>query len=180
MRQIDSFFGTIAFGGAAAAIWLPFQLAVAPLVGTFAAAQIYLGATATLYAAALAPRAIRPGVAAIAGLASAALCFAVPNLAGTAAGLTAVVALSRSLLVKRSQPARALAVEAVVGAAALALASFLAQGPWLSFALAIWGFFLMQSLFFLAGTELRGSNTPAGVDPFDSAVREAFAILDAS
>ncbi len=92
------------------------------------------------------------------------------SLAELAIGIALAVATLRSGLVFRRRSAvRALAVEGFLVAAGLLVARFLADGSPLGIALSIWGFLLVQSLFFLIGGAVRRERGSLEVDPFDRA-----------
>ena len=73
---------------------------------------------------------------------------------------------------------RALLVEASLLAAGLAFAKALAGSSVSSVALAVWGFFLVQSLFFLAGGTAARPEEEFAEDPFDRARREAVRLME--
>ena len=89
-----------------------------------------------------------------------------------------ILALSRSGFLYRSQPARALLLEGALSGGGLAFAYAMAGPGLLATALAIWGFFLAQSLFFLAGGVKQRDAEPAGTDPFEKARQRALALMD--
>ena len=174
----NSFARSVLFAAIAGAAWPAFALAAAPLFGMRAALSLYgVGATA-VYIAGLAPGLAR-------GLASAfvaiAITVAVAAVAGTpgAAALGAALALgvARSGLIFRRRGARAIAVEILLLGGGLALARFLSGPGVLGSALAIWGFFLVQSAFFVIGG-LRSHDPAVALDRFESARRRALALLE--
>ena len=59
------------------------------------------------------------------------------------------------------------------------LARFLAAGGAASLALGLWGYLLVQSLFFLAGGVTVRLGSDARVDPFERARADLLALLDA-
>jgi hypothetical protein len=170
---------TLCFG-ATMAIALAFvQLIAAPWIGRSHGLALYLGACVVAYAALLggAPReALRNGGAALAGAAVVAL--VVDDLSGLAVGLTIVLSLVRSGLEPTMPPARALVVEAALGILALGFASWIAWPGILGDAAALWGFALVQSLYFLVPGRSRRLQEVAGRDPFDRAREELLGILD--
>ncbi|MEE9278775.1 MAG: hypothetical protein V3V67_01240 [Myxococcota bacterium] len=80
--------------------------------------------------------------------------------------------------------ARRFAVEAGLIGAGLALGAYLLRGSLFPEAAALWGFFLVQSAFFLfapAATAARSAAPePAEIDPFERACRRARALLQQS
>ena len=63
-------------------------------------------------------------------------------------------------------------------AGGLGLARFLAGPDTLQMAFAIWGFFLVQSFFFLVGGIAERVETTAGLDPFEVARSRALALME--
>jgi hypothetical protein len=174
----DSFARSVGFA-AVAALAVPAAFALAgPYIGVAATWKLAGVAAATLYVLGLAPD--RPRRARVAVVASALglLLLGLPlGVAATLTGAAAIVAVCRSGLIYRSRPSRGLAIEALLGGAGLATASFLATGSVASFALAVWGYFLVQSGFFLIGG-VASRTDPAAIDPFERARRQLDALLE--
>jgi hypothetical protein len=149
-----------------------------PLLGHAFAMQVYVVGTAVAYAAAMAPNLRRATFAAAVTSAAGSLLLLLPlGLPGLALGSALVVAVCRSGLLHRAGGLRGIVLEAVLQGAGLLLASFLADRGVISLAIATWGYFLVQSLFFLVGgIELRRPE-PKG-DPFDEARMRLLALLD--
>jgi hypothetical protein len=168
------------FAALAASCWLPWAVLVAPFIGVSNARALYLVGIATLYVAGLSPRTARRVTAttmtAVAGLV---LLVAFRTTGAVVSGLAILVGIARSVFLYRTAPARAVAREVLLLGGGLAFARFLAGATPASTALALWGFWLVQSFFFLAG-----DGAPArpsvrnGVDPFDEAYRRAIALLE--
>ncbi|HSF19579.1 MAG TPA: hypothetical protein VLK65_28915 [Vicinamibacteria bacterium] len=94
-------------------------------------------------------------------------------------GAGVLLSILRSGFLFRSKPARALLVEGSLLGAGLLLARLLASGgEALSFSLALWGFFLVQSLFYLVGGVSTAGPTPTAEDPFARACREAARLME--
>jgi len=72
-----------------------------------------------------------------------------PGLVELAVALTLVVSVARSGFLLRQSPGRALVYETVCGAASLGLAWALYQPTVFGAALSLWGWFLVQSCFYL-------------------------------
>jgi hypothetical protein len=72
---------------------------------------------------------------------------------------------------------RGIALETTLQAAGLLLAFFLAGRDPLSLAVATWGHFLVQSVFYLLGAVQLRRREPKG-DPFDEARTRLLALLD--
>ena len=161
------------------AAWPAFALVAAPLLGARAALSLYVVGATAVYVAAIAPSIAR-GVATALVAVAIALGFAV--VAGTpgAVVLGAALALgcARSGLLHRGRAARVLAVEALLLGGGLLLARFLFAPGALGTALALWGFFLVQSAFFaIGGLRVRDSDGVAP-DRFECARRRALALLE--
>jgi hypothetical protein len=69
-------------------------------------------------------------------------------------------------------------METCLLAGGLGLSRFLAGPNPLQIALAIWGFFLVQSFFFLVGGVAERAEVAAGLDPFELARARALALLE--
>lgn len=175
----NTFVRSAGFAAVAAAGWFPWALVTAPLVGGWNARAVYLTVVTIVYVAGLAPsgaRRIRSVVAAI--LATAVLACVVRSSGELCIGLAMTLGLARSVFLFPSPAVRAVALEAVCLVGGLLFARFLA-GPTLSATgLAVWGFLLVQSLFFLVPS--RGGRAPSGQagDPFEDAHRRALALLE--
>ena len=170
---------SVAFAALAGAAWPAFALATAPLVGARVALALYLVAATGAYVAGIAATAAS-GVAA--ALLAVALATTFAGVAGTARGaaLGAALALGlvRSGVLHRTHPAWAFAIEAALLGGGLAVAKLLFAPGALGPALALWGFFLVQSVFFaIGGARLRGADR-APCDRFESARRRTLALLD--
>src|SRR5262249_3089237 len=150
MMRLDSFARSALFAAGAAALWPAFAMTAAPFVGWRPALAIYLAGVTTLYVTGLGA-AGGPRHRAIALTAGAAVAFAAfaHTTAELAVALAAVLGCVRSALLYRTRPARAVATEVALLAGGLMFAGFLAGPSVLSIAVALWGFFLVQRLFFL-------------------------------
>lgn len=176
MTRASGFGRTLVFG-ALAALGLPAALALgAPLFGNAPTLRAAVVGLALAYVAILARGAAdRVAAVAAAAVGGAALLVLPLGTAHTAVGAAALVALCRSGLLHRRPLPRALALEAALAAAGLALAALFAGPGAPSLALAVWGYFLVQSAFFLVG----GARRPeAAVDPFDRACRRLQRLLE--
>ena len=91
--------------------------------------------------------------------------------------LSAALGLARSGLLFAGQPGRSGWVEVGVGLAAIALWEWLYAPQPLAFAFAVWGYFLIQSGYFLlASAQPRGAASEP-VDPFEAAFGRAERVL---
>jgi len=170
---------SVLFAALAGAAWPAFALAAGALLGMNAAFSLYaVGATA-VYVAGLAPNLARGLASAFAAVAIAVTVAAVAGAPGGAAlGAALALGIVRSGLLYPSRNARAIAIEALLIGGGLALARFLSAPGALGAALALWGFFLVQSAFFAIG----GVRTPdaggGALDRFERARRRALALLE--
>jgi hypothetical protein len=179
MTACRSFSGTLIFGGLAAAM-LPVFMLLYPVgsVHSGSGLAIYITALAAIYGTSLAPslrRALAVGVLSSgAGLLVLALTRDVVVVAVAAA---LILGFARSASLRQSNPARSLLVELLLGCGGLMLARALAAPSPVALGMALWGYFLVQSCYFLlAGW---GARQPAaGVeDPFDRARRQILELL---
>ena len=144
-----------------------------------AALSIYLVASAAIYVAGLTPRRVHGVGAAIVVALLGALFAAVTREPEVVALGTAIgVGVCRSGLLYRARTGRALATEIGLLGGGLLLARFLAAPGVLGVALALWGFFLVQSGFFLIGGVAERRGDTRGIDRFETAHRRALALLE--
>jgi hypothetical protein len=169
MPRWDSFGRSLVFAALAAA-GLPVAVTFAGFVfGGDQAARLYLIGAAGIYAIGLcADRTHRVATFAVAAFAGAILALLPLDLRSTAVGAAGIVALARGFLLPNTRNLRALAIEAVLGAAGLAVAAWFAHGGLLALCLGLWGYFLMQSGYFLIGANAPGAGDLPR-DPFDQA-----------
>ena len=169
MLRWDGFGRSLVFAALAAA-GLPVAVTFAgALLGGEEAARLYAIAAAGIYAVGLCPdRSRRAAAIAFAAFAGAILALLPLDLRATAVGAAGIVAFVRgALLAEGRSLRRALAIELVFGAAGLFAAAHFARGGLLALCLAIWGYFLVQSGWFLIGGRTDAAE-PAR-DPFDRA-----------
>jgi len=174
----NSFARSLAFAGAAAAgLLVAVLLLPTPHLSEWMA--VYLVAVAALYVAGIAPsRSSGLAAGAVASVLGGVLLLLPLDPAHTVIGTAIVVAVCRSALLYRARPLRAVLLEAVLAAGGLALARFLAVGSVGSAAFALWGYFLVQSAFFLVGGVAARGDRDDSVDPFDRARARLIALLD--
>lgn len=175
----NTFARSVVFAALAAAAWLPWILLASPIVGAWNARAFYLVVVTALYVAGLSPHSKRRLVlAALAAALGAVLAVTVRTTAELCIGLAAVLGILRGAFLYRSAPVRAVAIEVALLVGGLLFARFLASTSPLPTGVALWGFLLVQSLFFLvAGAAPRSRERRHG-DPFEEAYRSAVAILD--
>ena len=166
MMRWDSFGRSAAFAACAALGWMPWVVLGGPralyLVAATSAYVGGLGGPRRLPAAML--TAIAGGVLVVAGDA-AVLCI----------GLAVALAVARSAFLYRAAPARAVVVEAALAGGGLFFARLLGTPS-----LAIWGFFLVQSFFFLLPAVRVRETTTGHPDPFEAAHARAMEVLERS
>lgn len=178
MRCWSSFGRALGFAVAAAATLLVAEPLMAPVFGARALLRGFAVGVAAVYVMGLGPRWRRGLASAAVAAGLGAVLLVLPlSVSSTVAGMAGVVALCRSGIVYRQRPLRALAAEALLLAGGLALASFLAGGGPVSWALATWGYFLVQSAFFLIGG-VRVRREAPSEDPFERARAELLALLE--
>jgi hypothetical protein len=166
MLRLDSFAGSLVFAALAAA-GLPVAVTFGgALFGAETAVRLYAIGAAGAYAIALCPdRSRRVAALAFAAFTGAILALLPLGLRDTAIGAAGIVAFARGVLL--GQGARALATELVFAAAGLAAAAHFARGGLFALCLAIWGYFLVQSGWFLIGG--CGTLVEHERDPFERA-----------
>lgn len=170
---------TILFGGLAAAGWPAVALLLRPIASPSGALAIYLLAVASVYVAGLGAsprRALGAGIIAV--VMSAGVLALAPGLGSVVAGAVAIVAVGRVRLFQRGGLARTLAIEGATLTVGLLLARTLAGPDPISVALALWAFFLPQSLYFLLGGLETRRDRIDDLDPFDVAHHQAQILLD--
>jgi hypothetical protein len=178
MMRVDSFVRSALFGALAALGSLPWLIALGPLVGLQRGLGLYLTIVAATYVAGLVPRGARRfgAAVAVAGLGCGIVLLA-HTLSEVALGLAVLLGAVRSAVLYRARTARAVATEVILVTAGLLFARFLAGTSLPSVMLAIWGFFLVQSVFFLIGGASPRAAAGRHPDPFEEAHGRALALL---
>ena len=179
MMRCNTFGRSALFAALAALAWLPWMIIAGPLVGVWNARALYLIALTVLYVAGLAPHSSRRlMLILVVGSVAGSVALVAHATADLAIGLAGILGITRSVFLYRAAPARAVAVEVTLLVSGLLFARFLAGASLASTAFAVWGFLLVQSLFFvIAGARERGP-APPRPDPFDEAYRRALAVLE--
>jgi hypothetical protein len=164
------------FAAVAGAAWLPWVILVAPLLGISGARHAYLALVLAVYVAGLSRH---PRVLAAFAVGAAGLAFAIVgrSTVDIALGLTLLLGVARSAFLHPSPASRAVVIEAILLGTGLLFARFLAGSASFSTALGVWGFFLVQSVFFLIGGK-GAREASSGPDAFDQARDRALALLD--
>jgi hypothetical protein len=176
----DGFSRSVAFGAAAAAAYVPFALAIGPALGRQGALFAFLALLIPFYLTGIGLTR-RRGVAA-AVLATGIIVATTVSYATVREGLVVValaLGLARSGLAQPGTFVRSVVLETLLFVGGLSVASVLVGSSTLSVAIALWGFFLVQSVFFLVAGP-RSSSSQGSIDPFDEAHDRATAILDDS
>jgi len=177
MMRWNGFRGTLVFGAVAAAALLAFVPLAAPVLGPRGALRCFAVGIGALYLFGLGGSWRRGFVAAGAAGGLGLVLLALPlGVTATTLGSAIGIALCRSGILYRSRPLRACSVEVLLGLGGLGLAGFLAGSGLASLALAVWGYFLVQSVFFLVGG-IGARREPAPGDPFDRAAAGIEALL---
>ncbi len=176
--RCNTFGRSLLFAAIAAAGLLALAVALGPLHLPSVLA-CYVAAVAAAYVVAIAPhRASGLAAGALAALLGVVLLLLPLDIGQTAFGAALVVAVCRSAILYRARPLRALLLELALLAGGLGLARSLADGSPASLALGLWGYLLVQSLFFLAGGVTVRSGCDGRVDPFERARAGLLALLD--
>jgi hypothetical protein len=175
----NSFGSSLVFAAAAAAGWPAFAVLAGPLLGLGGALSLYAMLVVAFHVFGSARRPARGVMAACLALGLGAGVLLLTRGAGEAVvGSALVLGVVRSGLLYRACSARALLTEAALLGGGLALARFLAVPGLLGAALGIWGFFLVQSVFFLIGGVRERRAEVDGLDPFDLARTRLAALLE--
>ncbi len=170
---------TLAFGLFAALGSIPWAMVLGPFFGQFRALAGYCLVAAVLYVAVIAPswpRGLAAG--AVAGLAAVAVAVLAARPSEVIFGAVLILAVARSGFLYRGKPARAVLLEAVLTSGGLLFARALAGSTVLSAGLAIWAFFLVQSLYSIAGGVRERESDEPQIDPFERARRRALALME--
>lgn len=166
-------FAALAAGGA-----LPWLLFARPVFGADRALVLYLVGVVAAYLGGLAsevPR--RVAVFVVAALVGVGVAFVARTSTELVLGLGAVLAVGRSAFLFRAPAARAAVIEAVLVGGGLLFARFLAGHSPGALVLALWGFFLVQSLYFLVGGVRVRIGSGRHPDAFEEAHARAMAVL---
>lgn len=184
MPRWNNFTGTLVFGAVAAVVSPAVWLLAGPLLGVQAALALYWIACAAVYLAGLATTWRRGLAFALPAATLAGVAWIVsPTLAGGGTLLAAalisalLVSLGRATLFA-ARSARGVSIEVGLVVGGLWLASWLATPGPMGAAVAIWGFFLVQSGFFLVGPPRESQESGTEPDPFERARARMLALLD--
>jgi len=174
MMRWEGFARSACFAALAAVGLVPWLVLAGPLLGPPVALRTYLVGLLSVYVAGLGGHRGRR-IAAALGVAAAGLGVAAMthSIAECALGLAALLGVVRGTILYRARPATELSLVT----AGLLFARFLAGRSLVSMMLAVWGFFLVQSVFFLLGGVSERTAPTRHPDPFEEAHRRAIALL---
>jgi hypothetical protein len=178
MMRWNGFSRSVLFGAAAAAAFAPVALTLSPWLGVQWSLVVFAALAVPLYLTGLGDtrrRGVTAALFAMLGIAGVGVLGATPREALVAAAV--VLGLARSGLAYPGPFVRSAVLESALLAGGLMVANVLIGSSTLSVVLAVWGFFLVQSFFFLV-VGARPIAAPRRVDPFDEARDRAIAIMD--
>lgn len=175
----NHFHGGVVFAAVAGLGCVPFTMALTSRVGVADALAAYALLTSVIYVGGVSVGPRRGWTAALAAGALALLVWMLPATPResilAAAGILAV---TRSALACPGRGARGWAVEAMLGALGLLFAAVFAGASPLGLGLAIWSFYLVQSVFFLVGGAREPAERHVDVDPFDAAHARVVSLIE--
>jgi hypothetical protein len=177
MMRWDTLPRSIVFAALAAVVWVPWAMFAGPFIGVWAARALYLIGVLVLYVSGL----TRPGlnrlrVPVLAGLAGGGVALVAGSTTALVIGLAVVLGVVRSAFVYPTAASRAVVREAILLAGGLLLARLLTGTPLMtSTGLALWGFLLVQSFFFLLPRDRPAATLQP--DSFEEAYRRALSLL---
>lgn len=176
--RASSFLGGLLFAALAGLGAIPWTLAVGPVVGGSWALGLYSLSLSGVYLAWIAPTWPR-GLAALAVAAvfSLGIAISAPMPVGGVLGAALMVAVGRSGFLFTGKPLRSLVLESLLVGGGLVFARAFGSSL-LGLGLAFWGFFLVQSLFFLVGGTSERREEGPELDPFESARRRALMLME--
>lgn len=177
--RVEGFVSSAVFGAFLAIALVFVETVFARFLGSSDVLVLYLAACVVAYASLIArdPRSTLRNAALGAFLSIGVLVMA-DGIEGIAIGLAVVIGVVRSGLDAETRTGRALCFEGVLGCAALIFASALSWPGWLGSAAALWGFSLVQSLYFLVPVSRRRASRDALGDPFERARERLLGLLD--
>jgi len=179
MMRWDGFGRSLLFAAVAAAGFLPFAIAVAPLLGWSASLAAYAWLAVAVHLAGIGATR-RQGLAAAGAtlVGGAVIASLAPGPRDAILAAALVLGLCRSGLLYRARFARSVAWEAILLGTGLALAGSVLCGTTFSAVLAVWAFFLVQSVFFAVGGVRERREARVDLDPFEVARDRTRALID--
>jgi hypothetical protein len=175
----NDFGRSLLFGAVAAAAFVPFAIVAAPHLGWGGTLAAYAVASASAYLVGLgATRRQGLGAGLLVGLLGTGVALAAPTSRDAILAAALLLGLCRSGLLYRTRFARAVVLEGVLLCAGLGIAGHLLTSSTFSAVLAVWAFFLVQSVFFLVGGVEARREEARDVDPFDAARARAVELME--
>ena len=175
----NGFTRSVTFAAVAAIAVLPWLAVARAVTGPDTALATYLVAANAAYIAVIAPSGRRRlTVFALAAVIGCLLAIASRSWGELALGLAIVLAVARSGFLYRLAPIRGAAVELVLAGGGLLFARFLAVPSLRGLVLALWGYLLVQSVYFLVGGLRARLSAGERRDPFAHAYARALELLD--
>lgn len=177
--RFDGFGRSLLFA-AFAGLGTGFVLVIEPVLGAANALALYLISTVALYLFGLGtqPRR-RLGAGGLTLLLGGVVWLLGPTPREAAIVAVALLSIGRSVICLPARGARAWAIELALSGGGLLMAGVVLGSSPHSAALAVWAFFLIQSVFFLIGGGSRSAAEPE-VDPFEAARDRALAVMESS
>ena len=174
----DRFLVSLGFALVISLATVPWMMLTAPVISAAGSLAWLAIPGLAIYIIAIAPRPTR-GLTVAVVASSVLLLVTLMTSENTLRLLAAALALglARSGWLYRRSAGRALVLELGLLLGGLGLASLLAGGSLLTWALAVWGFLMTQSLFFLV-SDLRDRKDTAPGDPFEQARAAALRLLE--
>ena len=179
MMRWNDFGRSLLFGAVAAAAFVPFAILCAPTLGSRGAVVAFAILSASAHLAGIGASR-RQGLFAgvLVGVIGTAAALFAPDPRDAVLATAMAFGLCRSGLLYRSRFARAVVLEGALLGTGLALAGHLIGASTFSAVLAVWAFYLVQSVFFLVGGIEARPEDAGELDPFDAAHARAEEILE--
>jgi hypothetical protein len=177
--KVNGFFSSLVFAAIAAILLVFMQHVFSPVIGYWNVLVIHLAGSVVVYAATIGKtlhQALRNGC--VAGLGAGAVVMMATSTGEVALGLTVVLGLVRTGLDSAFRNPRRIFVEGGLAVAALGFASWLSSPSWLGAAAALWGYSLVQSLYFLVPMSDRKGQGVEERDAFDQARERLLVLLE--
>ena len=179
--RLGNLFGNLLFAAIAGLATVAYSLVAPPVFGFWGFSTAWLVWCLVLtvsYLVAIAPRlgrGLRIGF--VAGAIGVGICVVAPGAGAALLGMAMLLGLMRSGFLFPRRLSRAVAVELGLGGVSGLLAGSLAGPSPLSLGIAVWGFFLAQSLFFVIGG-IKVWRPSVTEDAFEKARREAVRVME--
>jgi len=176
--RANSLWGALSFAAVTALGLVPFLLVVGPIMGSGRALSAYVLASVAAHILCIAPswaRGLRLALVSLGLLLP--IAFLTGSLSGRLLAAALVLSVVRSGLLYRARPARAIVLEALLLVGGLFLARLVWGHGLMSMALALWCFYLVQSLYFIAGG-VRERRQERGRDEFAEARDRALSLME--